>query len=229
MEKTLNLQLEGLDFEFLCKFDKRYRRLSMRPQGDKFKVNVPSNISEKFLQKFILSNKHWVLKINDSIQSSLKFKVEHGAKLLFMGRESIKIYLDLDLPKKFIFEDDILFVKDLNMKIVESFLREKAASYFKLRLDYYSDLTGLDFNDFRVKDTKTRLGSCSSKKNINLSFRLMFLDPYISDYVILHEVCHLKHMNHSKAYWSLVEQFMPDYKNRIKALRQQEKQIMHYL
>lgn len=229
MEKTLNLQLQGQNFEFLCKFDKRFSRLSMRPEGSIFKVNVPLSVSEKFLEKFLLNNCDWLFKVQKTLGSSLKLNLEHGEKLLFKGVESLKIYLDLDLPKNYIIDEGILFIKRLDLKIIQGFLRDQAADYLASRLDYFSQVTGLKYNELRIKDTKTRLGSCSSKKNINLSFRLMLLDPFISDYVVLHEVCHLRHMNHSEKYWDFVNDFMPDYKLRLKMLRQKEKEIMHYL
>ena len=62
------------------------------------------------------------------------------------------------------------------------------------------------------------MGSCSLKKNINISLRLLFAPEKVINYVILHELCHLRELNHSYRFWSLVEQHMPDYKTRIKWL-----------
>jgi predicted metal-dependent hydrolase len=71
---------------------------------------------------------------------------------------------------------------------------------------------GVAFQGIRIKNTKTRWGSCSSKGNLNFNWKLMMAPPYAMEYVVIHELCHLKHLNHSKAFWALVSEHMPDYK-----------------
>ncbi len=71
----------------------------------------------------------------------------------------------------------------------------------------------------KISRAKKRWGSCSSKKNINLSYRLAQLPMELIDYVIIHELCHLTHMNHSKAFWELVEKRCPDFRKREKELQ----------
>ena len=75
------------------------------------------------------------------------------------------------------------------------------------------------FNRVRIKNVKTIWGSCSSKKNLNFNFKLSFLPEALIDYVFVHELAHLKHMNHSKAFWSEVEKQIPDYKKRREELK----------
>jgi len=71
----------------------------------------------------------------------------------------------------------------------------------------------LSFNQLRVKRLKTRWGSCSSLKNINLNIQLIHHPLSLIDYVIVHELAHLVHMNHSKRFWKLVAQYYPEYKS----------------
>ena len=73
-------------------------------------------------------------------------------------------------------------------------------------------------NRIVIKEQKKRWGSCSSKGNLNFNWKLIFAPPEIIDYVVVHEMCHLKHMNHSKDFWWEVEQILPDYKERRKWL-----------
>lgn len=79
---------------------------------------------------------------------------------------------------------------------------------------------GMKPNGVRIKDTKSRWGSCSIKGNIALSFRLIMMPRIIRDYVMIHELCHLKHMNHSPDFWALVKQFDPDYRYHRGILRE---------
>lgn len=91
-------------------------------------------------------------------------------------------------------------------------LKKEAKNYIPERVYFLADKFWLQFNKLRITSAKTRRGSCSSKKNLNFSFRLMKYSKEVIDYVIIHELSHLKHMNHSKNFWKEVETMMPDYK-----------------
>jgi len=67
------------------------------------------------------------------------------------------------------------------------------------------------FNKVLIKDQKTRWGSCSKKRNLNFNYKIIFLSPDIRDYIIIHELCHLKEFNHSNKFWRLVAKALPDY------------------
>jgi predicted metal-dependent hydrolase len=64
-----------------------------------------------------------------------------------------------------------------------------------------------------IREQKTRWGSCSKKGNLNFNWKLIMSPPWVIDYVVIHEICHLRHLNHSKEYWALVEYYMPEYKS----------------
>ena len=80
-------------------------------------------------------------------------------------------------------------------------------------------LTGLVPNKVRIRNIKYAWGSCSQNKNITINYNLIKYDKNVIRYVIIHELCHLKYMNHSKKFWNLVERYMPDYKNIRKELK----------
>lgn len=67
------------------------------------------------------------------------------------------------------------------------------------------------FNKLTIKSQKTRWGSCSKKRNLNFNYKVLFLPPKIRDYIMVHELCHLKEFNHSSRFWRLVEKILPDY------------------
>ena len=79
-------------------------------------------------------------------------------------------------------------------------------------MEYIKSITGLSPKEIRIKKLKSAWGICSSKQYISINQNLMAYSRHAIEYVCLHEVCHLKHMNHSKEFWKMVEKYMPDYK-----------------
>lgn len=77
----------------------------------------------------------------------------------------------------------------------------------------------LSFNKVRVRRMKTRWGSCTGKKNLHFNYKILFLPEELQDYLVVHELCHLMHPNHSKNFWSAVEGLIPDYKSHHRFLR----------
>ena len=97
-----------------------------------------------------------------------------------------------------------------------AFLREKAKAILPEKAAFFADLTGVKPAVIKVNSAKKRYGSCSAKGNINFSLFLMDKDERFIDYVVVHELAHLKHLNHSKDFYKFIERYMPDYKERIK-------------
>lgn len=105
---------------------------------------------------------------------------------------------------------------DADIKILRSAARE----YFTERCRYYSALMSASYTGLTITGAKTRFGSCSSKKSISFSYLLMLYPPKAREYVVVHELAHLFEMNHSQRFYSIVEKFMPDYKERRALLKQ---------
>jgi predicted metal-dependent hydrolase len=89
--------------------------------------------------------------------------------------------------------------------------RESARALVHARLEHFNAYYGFTYGRVSIRNQKTRWGSCSSKGNLNFSYRIIFLSPAAQDYLIIHELCHLKQFNHSVAFWSLVAEQCPDY------------------
>ena len=97
--------------------------------------------------------------------------------------------------------------------------RKRAGEIIKGRIKNIGSSMGLEYGRVFIKDQKTLWASCSGKRNLNFNWRLAAAPPEILDYVVIHELCHLREMNHSKRFWSLVGESCPDYKVRKKWLR----------
>ena len=97
--------------------------------------------------------------------------------------------------------------------------RERARDLIARRLSYFNRYYGLEFKRVAIKNQCTQWGSCSSRKNLNFNYRVYVLPPHLADYVVVHELCHLRHFNHSTAFWNLVGETIEDYKEREAELR----------
>ena len=98
-------------------------------------------------------------------------------------------------------------------------LKNDAKIYIPQRVDFFADIMNLSYGKITIRLQKTRWGSCSSKGNLNFNCLLMMMPKEVIDYVVVHELCHLKEMNHSKNFWKCVEDVLPDYKERRKYLK----------
>lgn len=99
-------------------------------------------------------------------------------------------------------------------------LRRRAKEYLPQRVAYYAPLMGVQPTALRITSARTRYGSCSGKNSINFSLYLMEKSPRAIDYVVVHELAHIKQHNHSPAFYREIEKILPDYRERIKELKQ---------
>ena len=109
------------------------------------------------------------------------------------------------------------------------FLTERARAIIPPRVKYYAALVGVDYNRVTIRHQKSKWGSCSGKKNLNFNCLLLLMPIEVMDSVIVHELCHLKHMNHSKEFYNEVLRVYPDYKKHDRWLKQNGSGIMRRL
>ena len=98
--------------------------------------------------------------------------------------------------------------------------KESARTLVRERLQFWSIFFEVEHGRVAIRNTRTRWGSCSSKRNLNFSYRLKFLPQELIDYVVVHELCHLIEFNHSPAFWAHVERALPEYRHHRNALRE---------
>ena len=108
-------------------------------------------------------------------------------------------------------------------------LSRKAKLYFPERVAYFAPKVGVSWGRITIRCQKTRWGSCSARGNLNFNCLLMLAPPEVADYVVVHELCHRKHMNHGPEFWGEVAQVMPDYALHRQWLRQQGNQLLAIL
>ncbi len=96
--------------------------------------------------------------------------------------------------------------------IIKPEVRKMAHDLVCSRLQYFNQFYNLKYHKVSIRNQKTRWGSCSSRGNLSFNVKILFLDKELQDYLIVHELCHLKEFNHSKDFWALVEKQIPNYK-----------------
>jgi predicted metal-dependent hydrolase len=204
------------------------KRVCITIKNQLVKVAVPSDLSFEYAKFFLENNKGWVLKTLQKQQNKAKSlqlkKYLAGEKFLYRGRNyplviektpgpefytifkgsRIVTYVPPDLSPR----EQSLMVKNL----IEKWYRGQAENILPEQVDYYSKLLALPYKKLKIKDQKTRWGSCSAKKNINLNWRIIMAPNQVIAYVIIHELTHLRYMNHSQQFWDTVEHYLPDYK-----------------
>jgi predicted metal-dependent hydrolase len=150
---------------------------------------------------------------NKNYEIELRFDVRKNTRVKLVDGHVIEISLPLAMS-----DDDVVKkVKDLAEKTV----MKDQMEYLKSVLDEFNALYFQeDFDQYRFKRMKSRFGSCSSKRNINIAYRLLFAPREVFRYVCAHELAHLREFNHSKRFWALVKEAMPHYKEQEKWLRE---------
>ena len=99
-------------------------------------------------------------------------------------------------------------------------LKAAAKPIIEEKVHHFADKIGVEYGKITIRNQRTRYGSCSAKGNLNFNCLIMLMPNEIIDYVIVHELCHIKEMNHSRRFWNEVESVLPDYKERRKWLKQ---------
>ena len=97
--------------------------------------------------------------------------------------------------------------------------KEEARELALARLAHYNQFYNFTWNRIAIRNQRRCWGSCSAKKNLNFNYKITFLPPRLCDYIIVHELCHLQEMNHGQKFWDLLEEQVPDYKERLHELR----------
>ena len=184
-------------------------------------VRAPNKISNKQIEEFIIEKSKWINKNKNLMQSRINEMNDSDNDYLFLGNIYPLIKVN-ENPNKIDFNGTEFITSIENQDKFKSSLKSWYKIKFKEiaipRLNYFSDKYNLKINQVRFKNQKTLWGSCSSKNNINLNYLLVMAPMIVIDYVIIHELVHTVHKNHSANFWNAVEAIMPDYKKAKKWL-----------
>ncbi len=185
-------------------------------------------VSQDYIEKLLLKKSSW---INRSKEKILKKKgkslgFSEGSVLYFEGK-SYPLVLQTYTKKrsKLIFEETkfILYYSNYDetvfQKHIDSFYKGKANELIPTMLNNWSGTMNLKYNKLSFRKTKRQWGSCSGKNDLSFNSMMMKLPQDVIEYIIVHELAHIRHKHHQKSFWSLVEKHLPDYKQRVAVLK----------
>jgi len=216
------LSVNGREVPLLVVRSRRARRyvLRLRPDG-KARLVIPRGGSVEEGRRFADRNKPWLERQLDDLATrpvrSRDWRL--GTEILFRG-EAVKVEGSVNTVQ---FGSETRKVKDLSGDLrpeIEKHLRGLAKKELPVRLRELSTLHGLAVRRVTVRNQRTRWGSCSRSGDISLNWRLVQLPAFVRDYILLHELMHLRQMNHSSRFWSEVEQVCPDFRTAKRWLKE---------
>lgn len=190
------IKINNQDITYTVKTSARTHKMRLAVYCDgSVVITKPRWLPNFMLQRFIKTKSSWILKKIDYFRKK-------GFKKIIKSAESKKIAYAKYLENK---NQALILVKN---KVTE-----------------LNEFYNFKFNNISVKNQKSRWGSCSKKGNLNFNYRILFLPEDMQNYIIVHELCHLKEFNHSARFWLLVAQVIPDYLKIKKQIRKTELSI----
>ena len=190
-------------------------------------VHAPKRLFAYQLNQILQDKSGWILNKLKTREAKIIDKIQwiDGEQLLYMGQDiTLKV---IESNTKFIhFERNELAVHAPTINIhaacrasVLNWYKKQAALDFNRRLEVFATKLGVVTPPLALSNAKSRWGSCNSRGQVRLSWRLLQAPPHIINYVICHELAHLKQMNHSTQFWTVVEDLFPNYKIAEKELK----------
>lgn len=204
--------------DFQLKISSRARGISIRlNHKGEILVTAPRFTPKFLIKKVVAENQTW---IETQRQHRQKNSFENEDQILLFGKNyQKKIISNPKIPWGISIQKNNFLLnfieanpsKTKQNTAIKRFLKTTAAKYLLPRATQLAKKMDLSFNKVTLREQSSRWGSCSSKKNLNFNWRLVHFKPEIIDYVIIHELAHLEHLNHSAKFWQLVKQHDPAY------------------
>lgn len=227
--KTFDIR-EAFDFDIKVVQSPISRKLTLRIDAKEHipVLSIPKYCSRKRAVAFVNENMDWIINSLGRLPQIKKF-TDGDSFLLFGQRVTIKH--NAAARRGVWLEDNILNVSgsaEFLHRRVRDYIKQRAADvFYKISADYAERL-GEKLTGISIKDTKSRWGSCSVLHHINYSWRIALAPDYVINYLIAHEVSHLKHPNHSVRFWACVADLYPDWKQGNDWLRKYGKSLYLY-
>lgn len=227
----LKVQYGTRTIEFDVEYrDRKTLEIGIEPP-DNIKVIAPITATEKDILRVVNSKAKWIVQklfeLKDVEYRRREKEYVNGESFMYLGRNySLQLIMDLSvkMPTVKLYRGKFYIntnTKDENQlrQAMEQWYRRKTLEKVLEKVEYYEPYFKVKPNSIKVKEQKKRWGSCNSNKDLMFNWRCSMAPSNVLDYIVVHEMCHMVHLNHSKKFWDLVERIIPDYRERRKWLR----------
>lgn len=224
MRNTVLYKNKLIEYEVI---KSKIKNLYIHIKDGKVIVKAPTRVKDKDIKSAVEEKKKWIY---EKLENLNKQECKQGSKVLLLGREyplkikfikqnTADIYIEngnmvAEIPKKYKKE----YAKRIE-ELLDDVYMKVAEKEVDMAMQIVTRIVGIKPNKYRIRKLKTAWGTCTSNKNITINSSLMKYDRTVIQYVVLHEICHLKYMNHSKEFWNMVEKYMKDYREIRKKLK----------
>lgn len=214
----------------IIRSEKRHKTIAIEVRSDEIVVRAPVTTPTSRIEALLDERQAWIQKIWDRRAESpksdgnfLSVGVWYLGELLsvnYVNREQRVWQIERKGSELHIAGPVVSESTDDIRNALYAWYRGEATRILKKQLRALAIENQVEIKDVRIKDQKTRWGSCSSQRNINLNWRLIMAPPWVARYVMIHELCHVREMNHSDKFWSEVRRAMPNYEEARDWLRE---------
>lgn len=205
----------------------RIKNVYIHVRDGKVIVKAPIRIKDKDIENVVEEKKKWIF---EKLENLHKEEYKQGSKVLLLGKEyplkikfvkqnTSNIYIEngkmvAEISKK----DKKEYTKKIE-ELLDDVYMKVAEKEVDMAMQIVTRIVGIKPNKYRIRKLKTAWGTCTSNRNITINSSLMKYDRSVIQYVVLHEICHLKYINHSDEFWNMVEKYMKNYKEIRKKLK----------
>jgi len=219
----------------------RRKTIALQVKEQQVIVRAPYQVSDAYIESLVQSKRDWISeKLLLSSQKTEKYAFVNGRNIVFYGAnkqlaifpshknsswasvegDSVKVYL----ANRYFSSDDSK--QQLKVRtLIENLYKQETELFLDTHLEQYRHKIGLSYTSLKIRKYKSRWGSCNSRGELTFNSLLSMLPRWVMEYVIVHELCHLKHLNHSALFWRLVELHF----DRTQAAKKWLKQNAHHL
>lgn len=207
------------------------KTLAIHIKNGKMEVRAPLKMPKTHIDIFVASKEDWITvklaQSKEELGRRDKFNLTYGDTILFLGHEcpiiaSNSSFYDFSGKRFYIQKGlDSENIKEICIRLYQ----DAARDYINKRAAIFSEVMGVTPISVKITKAKSRWGSCTATKRINFSWLLIMADSEVIDYVVVHEIAHLKELNHSAQFWAIVENILPDYRQRKARLKELSKRL----
>lgn len=217
------MELTNITIDNLIRSKRRTISLQIENDG-RLSVRAPLRTSLRSIHEFIHEKRLWILRTQEKVRKTFSAPKEFkdGELFLFLGDYYPLTITDQAITPLTLDNGFRLLRSHIHQarRLFKHWYQDQAKILLISRTQTMAHSFSLNYKSIKLSNAKTRWGSCSANGRINLSWRLIMAPPHVMEYVIAHELAHLKELNHSKKFWNIVEELYPNYKEARKWLRQ---------